>query len=1790
VTVTDASGERDLVISYPDSGEEGEISGVYGSNGQSATFSYCSSSSPGYESTCLTGDLIAATDPNSATTSYTYDSTNDTSSLKHDLLATTDPAGDVVTNTYDGYGRVTTQTDPDGGETQLSYTEMNESTETGTVAVTDPDGVVTDYSYINGVLIASDVDPGTSGHDESMRVPEPTTLQPAFEIDGDGHVSGMSYDADGNTVLSTDAEGNTTQYAYNDLDEQWCEVEPAEYADGVRCPGTEPSTPPTYDETDPDLGMTISYYDDAGHLVAESDPLGNTTAYAYTDDVEGVPDGLQYCSVDPVDYHADVSCPAYGASHVDGTTTETFNSAGEVTSQTNALGKTTDYSYNDDDELSTETVPDGTETSYSYDAAGEVTEETVTFGDYSASTLSAYDADGRRYCEVAPAEVAADVTCPDSPPESPPTPGDDDYLGATITTYDGDGQATQVTNPLGGITYTAYDSAGRVYCTVSAREAAADVTCPGSPPESPPTPGDDYYLGATITTYNALGEVAQVTNPLGGITLSTYDQAGNLTESEVETGDAGAPDVVTTYLYDDDDRVDGTTVGSGDGAATTKQEYDPDGDVYCSVSADAVSGDEYHCPAWQADWIDSPPGPTSLYSSDPDSAQAEDVSTAFYDADGNELQSSDALGDTTVTAYDGDGRAYCSADPSNVAAYLTDNPDASYPYLCPSSAPSSAPDTATGYVTSIYDADGNTLSTTDQEGDTTSYTYGDDGVLTTTNQRDEVTTDCYYYEDGDDQCAADAPSGGGNGGDLYSTTTPDTSADPDGETTKYSYFAGGAADEATTPAGTTTDGYDAMGDLTSLDYSGTASGYATPADVSYTYDVDGSRASMSDGTGTTDYGYDAAGDLTEQSFSPASNSGLAATTLDYAYYPNGALDTVTYPAYGDESDPVATYTYDDHGEMASLSDWLSEKVAFSDDGDANLTGVDDEVSDTTKVDTTLDYDAADDPTEAQTSEACGDGSGTLTQDFSPDASPLNADGQVTEDEETDAGDCSGTSYERNYSYDLDGRVVYQGSVAQGESAANFSYDAASDPSEISSHDSSDNFDTYDQDFDDAGEVTSQTPVEGSDGSSSTFTYDTLGDQLTDDSTSDTTSTYDQAGQLTAESSGSVSGSTDAYDGDGQLTTESGWSPVTDVDGDNTIFSISCPTTSFCAAVDNDGNLFSWNGSSWSSADDIDTTVVMYSVSCTSSSDCTAADNSGDVLYTTNGWSSHTRTNVDSHMIDRVSCASSSDCTAVDNDGRVVSTANDWSTHSGPTEIDGTTHIGSVSCPTTSFCAAVDNDGEAATESSGTWSSFASIDGTNEIESVDCTSATFCVATDVDGNAMVYDGSSWSAPQAVDPTTLRGPSCASDTFCVAVDHEGGVLAYDGAPAAQLTWSPAVASLPSVVSDGTWDYLYGPAGEPVEQVNISSSPPADNPQFLLYEPSDDAWLVNSTAGTQLAIYRYDAFGNLALGTPGSAFGYGGQYEGLADNANGLEDMRARWYQAQTGEFTSVDPDLAATDQAYAYAGGDPVNEGDPSGNVAITNGGEGQGPGDSPTAALLAFLESFVSGALSTEEGRIGIDQYVTAGSDQGLSASDQAFLADQQECEFSLAACWGSVDIALGASPSAADDFECQLLAENNAFGDNGAVFSDPVGNLLLGTIASVGAGGLAQIGVEAVLDAVASDAADAAAGGGISVYTSVNAAGDVNYVGITNDIARRAAEQFAGKGITIRAILGLTDLSRSDARAVEQVLIEEYGGPSGGQLLNKINSIAKTNPIYAQSIQRGCAILAGIGYPAPNVC
>lgn len=66
--------------------------------------------------------------------------------------------------------------------------------------------------------------------------------------------------------------------------------------------------------------------------------------------------------------------------------------------------------------------------------------------------------------------------------------------------------------------------------------------------------------------------------------------------------------------------------------------------------------------------------------------------------------------------------------------------------------------------------------------------------------------------------------------------------------------------------------------------------------------------------------------------------------------------------------------------------------------------------------------------------------------------------------------------------------------------------------------------------------------------------------------------------------------------------------------------------------------------------------------------------------------------------------------------------------------------------------------------------------------------------------------------------------------------------------------------------------------------------------------------------------------------------------------------------------------------------------------------------------------------------------------------------------------------------------------------------------------------------------------------------------------------------------MSIDKIPRLNNLSRTEARAVEQTLINRHGlEKDGGSLLNKINSIARDNPLYDAAVARGADLLGKLG-------
>jgi RHS repeat-associated protein len=139
--------------------------------------------------------------------------------------------------------------------------------------------------------------------------------------------------------------------------------------------------------------------------------------------------------------------------------------------------------------------------------------------------------------------------------------------------------------------------------------------------------------------------------------------------------------------------------------------------------------------------------------------------------------------------------------------------------------------------------------------------------------------------------------------------------------------------------------------------------------------------------------------------------------------------------------------------------------------------------------------------------------------------------------------------------------------------------------------------------------------------------------------------------------------------------------------------------------------------------------------------------------------------------------------------------------------------------------------------------------------------------------------------------------------------------------QLDWDTN-GSLSLILSNAVYDYVYGPSSTPVEQINLASSAPI----FLSYVSSDSTWFTTNVTGDETGFYGFDAYGNLAFGTPTSPFGFSGEY---TDATTGFLNMRARFYDTNSGEFLARDPAFLLTDNAYAYADDDPVNSSDPTG---------------------------------------------------------------------------------------------------------------------------------------------------------------------------------------------------------------------------------------------------------------------
>lgn len=180
--------------------------------------------------------------------------------------------------------------------------------------------------------------------------------------------------------------------------------------------------------------------------------------------------------------------------------------------------------------------------------------------------------------------------------------------------------------------------------------------------------------------------------------------------------------------------------------------------------------------------------------------------------------------------------------------------------------------------------------------------------------------------------------------------------------------------------------------------------------------------------------------------------------------------------------------------------------------------------------------------------------------------------------------------------------------------------------------------------------------------------------------------------------------------------------------------VSCPTTTFCLAVGEDGRYLTFNGKKWSAPRSMPAKSAT-AVSCPSRTTCTAVTAAGYVMTWTSGsWSTPRKT------------------------------GSDWS---------------DVSCPTVTFCLAISGlSDELATGHGDSWSKPATLKDVVGA-TADCTSATFCLLVDGNGVTETWNGTAWR-PRRSAPGGSERVSCATATSCTAIRYVDG-------PAVVMTWN-------------------------------------------------------------------------------------------------------------------------------------------------------------------------------------------------------------------------------------------------------------------------------------------------------------------------------------------------------------------------------------------------------------------
>lgn len=518
----------------------------------------------GYTSTPDGTNLTSVTYPTSQTVSYVYGN----SSQPHALTNVVDENSNTyLTWTYDAYGRGLTSVIGNGANANTTTLTYNDTT--GSRTVTNTLGVTETYNFST-----------------LQNEPKVTSVSRAATATTPAMSRSFTYDTNGYLASSTDWNGNSTTYTNNahgdptiineavgsspsvartttiTYDTTWIHQPASIVTPGVTLSFTYDVSGNTHTKTLTDTTTTtIPYstngqtriwtYTYANHMLASvQNPRTDLTAITY---LNYGTDGALLSIQDPMSHSTFITSHQGGGlplTIVDPnsvTTTLTYDGRQRPLSSavsTTAGTRTTSWSYANNGDVTT-TLPDGSQTITALDSAHRSLGFSNNLGEQYNLTLDSYgDATAVGILNSAAANVYSRT-------------GTFDALGRQLTdtsvvtgqsytrTFDKNGNALTITDPLSHATTQVFDALNRLYKSTDANAGITQLTFDA---HDRPLTVSDPDSNVTSYVYDGFGNMIQEASPDKGTTVFHYDGQGNLTQK------VDAASVVENRTFDALDR------------------------------------------------------------------------------------------------------------------------------------------------------------------------------------------------------------------------------------------------------------------------------------------------------------------------------------------------------------------------------------------------------------------------------------------------------------------------------------------------------------------------------------------------------------------------------------------------------------------------------------------------------------------------------------------------------------------------------------------------------------------------------------------------------------------------------------------------------------------------------------------------------------------------------------------------------------------------------------------------------------------------------------------------------------------------------------------------------------------------------------------------------------------------------------------------------------------------------------------------------------------------------------